>query len=250
MAERLTLDVYDSDADAFDATAERAAVALRTTPGTGRLAVALSGGRGGRGVMIALAARSDVPWDRIDWYFADDRCVPTDHQHSNVRLARENLFAPRKIPKDRQHPPAQAPDATAAAEAYAAALVASLGGPIPVFDLVLLGMGPDGHVASMPPGSAALRSTAAVAPVAPEEMHTDPPVARITITPPVLAAARHVILTACGKEKAAAVAAALKEPIDPQLRPAQLVPPVGKVAWVIDLGAADALLHEAVPAPQ
>ena len=76
------------------------------------------------------------------------------------------------------------------------------------------------------------------------------PSASVTITPPVLAAARHVLLTACGKEKAAAVAAALKEPVDPHLRPSQLVPPLGRVAWVIDLGAADVLLHEAVPAPQ
>lgn len=251
MTAQLRLDVYDTDADAFDAAAERAGALLRSDRGTGRLAVALSGGRGGRGVMIALAARTDLPWNRIDWFFADDRCVPADHQHSNVRLAKENLFGPRRVSAEQIIAPSTAPaGAAASAAAYAETLCARLGGNPPVFDLVLLGMGPDGHVASLAPGSAALRSTAAVAAVTAEEMGTAPAVSRITLTPPVLAAARHVLVVACGKEKAAAVAAALKEAHDPARRPAQLVSPSERVGWIIDVAAADALIHEAVPAPQ
>lgn len=250
MSQALRLDVYDTDADAFDAAAEAVASYFRGNAGSGRLSVALSGGRSGRGVMIALAARTDLPWARIDWYFADDRCVPPDDQHSNVRLAKENLLGPRRVPTAQIFaPPASNGDAAAQAAAYAATLHDKLGAS-PIFDLVILGMGPDGHIASLPPGCAALQATTTVAAVSADEMQTAPPVARITLTPPVLAAARHVLLVACGKEKAAAVAAALKEPIDPTRRPAQLVPPSARVAWIIDVAAADALIHEAVPAPQ
>mgnify|MGYP001620011107 CR=1 FL=1 len=248
---RQTLDVYDSDGDAFEATADRVAALLQADHGSGRLAVALSGGRGGRGVMIALSARPDLPWARIDWYFADDRCVPPDDQHSNVRLARENLLGPRRVPAAQiMAPPAGLDEPTAVAAAYAATLTSKLGGDPPVFDLVLLGIGPDGHVASLAPGCAALRATTAVAVVEAGEMRTAPAVARITLTPRVLAAARHVLVTACGKEKAAAVAAALKEPHDPLVRPAQCVSPSERVGWILDLTAADGLIHDAVPAPQ
>ena len=242
--------MYDSDADAFEATADRVVAVLCATPGSTRIAVALSGGRGGRGVMIALSARPDLPWNRIDWYFVDDRCVPADHQHSNIRLARENLLAPRRVPATQIVAPPTDGDPTAIATAYAATLRAKLGGDPPVFDLILLGVGPDGHIASLAPGCAALRAITPVAVVAPDEMRTEPAVARITLTPPVLAAARHVIVTACGKEKAAAVAAALTAPNDPAQRPSQLVPPSERVTWILDLASADTLIHAAVPAPQ
>ena len=251
MDDRITLDVYDTDADAFEATAERAAAILRAALGRGRATIATSGGRAGRGVLLALAARTDVPWDRIEWYWADERCVPPDDGHSNVRLARENLLGPRRIPAARIHPPpVELGDPARVAATYADTLRAELDpGPAPVFDLVLLGLGPDGHVASLPPGSAALRATDPVVAVGADEMNTPPAVARITLTPPVLQAARHVLLTACGAEKAAAVAAALREPVDPIRRPAQLVRPGGTVAWVVDMAAAGDLLKAAAPAP-
>lgn len=251
MTDRLQLDVYDSDADAFEATAERAVEILRAAGSQSRITVALSGGRGGRGVMTALAARNEVPWAKIDWFLADERCVPADHQHSNLRLARENLLAPRRVTKDRVHRvPTDAGDVEAVAAAYAEVVRAAFGGAPPVFDLILLGLGPDGHVASLPPGCAALSATGPVAAVHAAELSSDPKVDRVTLTPAVLTAARHVLLTACGKEKSGAVAAALREPIDVTARPAQLVQPMGRVAWLIDLAAAEDLLHDATPAPQ
>src|SRR5690348_14398143 len=141
----MNVDVYPTDADAFDAAAALVAERLAT----GR-SIALSGGRGGRGVMVALAARGDVPWDRVEWFWGDERCVPADDPRSNVRLARDSLFASRPVAAERVHPPPVelgTPDRIAAA--YGATLSALLpGGPTPVFDVVLLGVGKNGHMAS------------------------------------------------------------------------------------------------------
>ena len=249
----MRLEVYPTDAEAFDAAAALAAERLR---GGTRAAVALSGGRSGRGVMVALAARGDLPWERIDWFWGDERCVPPDDARSNVRLARESLLAPRGVAAARIHPPPlerRDPDAIAAA--YAATLVERLpsdGAPdgAPVLDLIFLGVGRDGHIASLVPGSAVLRATTPVAAVHAEEVRTEPRIARITVTPPVLAAARHVIVTVTGDEKAAVVAAALRDPVDPARVPAQLVRPGERVTWIVDRAAAAELLRDARPAPE
>jgi len=245
----MTLEVYPTDAEAFEAAAGLAAEHLARA---GEASVALSGGRSGRGVMLALAERSDVPWERIDWYWADERVVPPDDPRSNVRLARDSLLVPRGIAAARIHPPPlELGDAAAIAAAYAAALATRLpAGPAPVFDLVFLGVGRDGHVASLMPGSAALASTEPVAPVRAEEVSTEPRVARVTITPPVLAAARRVIVLATGDEKAAVVAAALRDPVDPGRIPAAHVRPSERITWVIDRAAAAELLRDAHRAPE
>ena len=99
----MTLEVYPSDAEAFEAAAALAAEHLRSTGA--RAAVALAGGRSGRGVMTALAARGDLPWERVEWFWGDERCVPADDGRSNLRLARDSLFVPRGVPAGRIHPP-------------------------------------------------------------------------------------------------------------------------------------------------
>src|SRR5207302_1269004 len=128
--------------------------------------------------------------DRIEWFWGDERCVPVDDPRSNVRLARESLLGPRGIAAVRIHPPpVELVRPEAIADAYARALAALLEAE-PVFDAVLLGVGGDGHVASLMPGCRALSASAPVAAVALEEVTAEPHVARITVTPPVLGGAR------------------------------------------------------------
>jgi 6-phosphogluconolactonase len=240
------VDVYQTDAEAFEATAAAAAAVVREAATAGPVTVALAGGRGGRGVMLALAARGDLPWERLDWWWGDERCVPPDDPRSNVKVARDSLLVPRGIAAERIHPPPLAlGDAERIAAAYAAAL-----GAAPVFDLVLLGMGADGHVASLVPGCAALQATVSCAAVALVEVSEEPRVARVTLTPPVLAAARRVLVTVAGDAKARAVAAALRGPADPARVPAHLVRPSERVRWIVDRAAAAELLREARPADE
>jgi 6-phosphogluconolactonase len=240
------LDVYPTDGEAFEAAAEHAAAVLGAA-GSGRLAVALAGGRSGRGVMLALAARTDVPWDRVDWFWGDERCVSPDDPRSNVRLARETLLRPRGIAEAHIHPPPLGlEDPARIAAAYGDTVRTRLpSGPALVFDLVLLGMGRDGHVASLMPGSAALRADGPVAPVPAAAVSEEPRVARVTLTPPVLRAARRLVVTVVGDEKAAIVGRVLREPPDPERLPAQLVLPAAHVEWIVDRAAAAALLRDA-----
>jgi 6-phosphogluconolactonase len=242
----MKLDVYPTDAEAFEAAA--ALVAERLNGADAGPAVALSGGRGGRGVMLALAARTDLPWERIEWFWCDERCVPPGDLLSNVRLARESLLGPRAVAEARIHPPSlELGDPERIAAAYADTLVACLG-QTPAFEVMLLGVGKNGHVASLMPGAAALRATSPVAAVAREEVSEDPLVARITVTPPVLFAARHVVVTVTGPEKAGPIATALRGPADPGGVPAQLVRPGTHVSWIVDRAAAAKLLRDARPA--
>jgi 6-phosphogluconolactonase len=251
MPTAMTLDVYPTAGEAFDAAAARAAECLRAAPAGRPLTVALSGGRGGRAVMLALAARADVPWERVRWFWGDERCVPPADAESNVRLAREALLGPRGIPDAHVYvPPVEIGDPERIAAVYAETLAALVAGTPPALDLVLLGVGRNGHVASLMPGCRALHATAPVAAVAVEEVTERPRVARITLTPPVLRAAAHVVVAVSGDDKAAPVAAAMRGPLEPERVPAQLVRPSERIAWMIDRAAAAELLRDASPADQ
>src|SRR5439155_417959 len=123
----MTLEVYASDAEAFEAAAALAAEHLRSEGA--RATVALAGGRSGRGVMVALAARGDLPWEHVEWFWGDERCVPADDGRSNLRLARDSLLVPRGVAAGRIHPPPVAlGDPARIAAAYAATLVAEAAG--------------------------------------------------------------------------------------------------------------------------
>jgi len=246
----LQIDVYPTDAEAYEAAAALAAAHLREVAPGRRATLALAGGRSGRGIMVALAARGDLPWDRVDWFWGDERCVAPDDPQSNVRVARDSLFIPRGIAAERIHPPPLAlGDPARIADAYGATVVTRLAASGGGFDVVLLGMGADGHVASLMPGSRALDATTPVAVVAASEVQSEPRVARITVTPPVLRAARRVIVTVTGDAKAAVVAAAMRSEGEVRRIPARLVQPAERVTWVIDRAAAAELLRDARPAP-
>jgi 6-phosphogluconolactonase len=208
--------------------ARKAADVLLDLLGRGASSVALPGGRTPKAVYELLAADPRVPWDRVDWYFGDERAVPADHPDSNYRLAKETLFRGR--PAERLHRmAADAADAEAAAREYERGL------PDPI-DVVLLGMGEDGHVASLFPGAPALavrdRRVAVV------DGSPKPPPRRMTITPPAIESARSIVVLVAGAEKSAMLARALEGPLDAKSVPAVLA---RRGAWIVDAAAAGRL---------
>ena len=194
--------------------------------------MALAGGETPRSVHAHLAGhelRARVDWEKIVFYFGDERCVPPDHPESNYRMAEESLFsnAPIKAEQIRRiH--AERADRDKAAADYEIALPEKL-------DLILLGMGADGHTASLFPGSPALdekkKRMVAV-------KGSKPPQWRISITPPVIADAGSVLVMAKGSSKAPMVARALQGPLDPKEIPIQLAV---HGTWIIDSAAAQEL---------
>lgn len=207
--------------------AEKIAELLRTTDeARGRACVALAGGTTPRAVHEALAARKDVPWERVHVFFGDERCVPPDHPDSNYRMAKESLLDRVPIPAQQIHrPQAEAPNHDAAARAYEALLP-------PELDLVILGIGEDGHTASLFPRSPALNERARryIPVIGPK-----PPPERLTLTAPALETAGDIVMLAVGSGKAEAVARALTGPWDPFETPSQLA---RRGTWFADPAAA------------
>lgn len=192
----------------------------------GTATLALVGGTTPRPVYEALAARVDVPWQQVRVYFGDERAVPPDDPESNFGMARETLLAHVPIPATQIHRMhAEAADAEAAARAYEELLPDAL-------DLVLLGIGEDGHTASLFPGAAAVteRVRRVLFVTGPK-----PPPRRLTITPQVIARARATLVLAAGAAKAEAVARALEGADDVIGCPAQLA---RAGYWVLDRAAA------------
>ena len=195
----------------------------------GVCALALSGGRTPEPVYRELA-RADVDWARVRVFFADERAVPPDHAESNYGMVREALLSLVAIPASNVHRmAAERPDRDAAARAYEQTLPLSL-------DVLLLGVGADGHTASLFPGSPALDERRRL--VVPAT-GAKPPAERLTITPPVIGAARRVAVLVAGADKAAMVARALEGPVEPGEVPAQLA---RHGVWFLDRAAAGRLV--------
>ena len=207
----------------------------------GRFSVALSGGSTPKGVYSLLAATNDVPWDRVHFFFGDERHVPPTDAESNYRMVHESLFAKANIPAENIHRVRAELDAETAAAQYEEELrsffqVAE--GEWPRFDLVMLGMGPDGHTASLFPGSQALHENARMV-VANwvEKFKTH----RITLTFPVLNHASEVMFLVAGEDKAGVLREVLQG--QQKLYPAQQVQPVdGSLLWIIEKSAARLLM--------
>jgi 6-phosphogluconolactonase len=237
--------VSDAEAVARAAAEEIVAAAARAIDERGRFTVALAGGSTPRRTYELLAApdapyRARLRWDATHVFFGDERHVPPDHPDSNYRMARAALLdrvAVASVHRMR----GEEPRAAAAAEAYEAELRRFFGldaadAPPPRLDLVVLGLGPDGHTASLFPGSAALdeRRRWAVAPYV-ERLGSH----RITLTLPVLDRAREVLFLAVGAEKADALARAVTPAPGAAPAPAGLVRPEhGALVWIMDRAAA------------
>ena len=216
---------------------QRARTAIQ---GSGRFTVALSGGSTPKNLYSLLATQSDVPWDKIRFFFSDERHVPPDSPDSNFRMASESLFSKAPIPKENIYRvPAEIPDADTAAQSYEQTLRQFFqleDDVLPRFDLILLGMGPDAHTASLFPGTAALHEDERlVAANWVEKFKTW----RITFTYPVLNHAAAVLFMATGAEKQEALLQVLQGKPDPETYPAQGIQPTnGTLLWLVDQAAA------------
>jgi 6-phosphogluconolactonase len=214
---------------------------------SGRFAVALTGGSTPRPLYALLAdpaapSREALPWARTHVFFGDERGVPPDHPDSNYGMARDALLAHVPLAPGNVHRMRGEDDAEAAARAYEEDLRAFFG-PAPRFDLLLLGMGPDGHVASLFPGSPALEERSRLVAATSTPPSAPPPHGRrITLTVPALEAAARVAFLVAGAAKAPAVARALSGERGAGAVPAARVRPVaGTVLWLVDRDAAAGL---------
>jgi 6-phosphogluconolactonase len=242
MADIRPVSVYPDAAALAEAAAEHIVAVLRETLTRRDYAhVALAGGSTPRAVNALLTApphRDAVDWTRVAFWFGDERCVPPDDQDSNYRMNHETLLDPLGIDPARIHRMRGEDDPGAAAADYDAVLRRELGENARL-DLILLGMGPEGHTASLFPGTVAGidNDKHCIAHYVPQLGKW-----RITLTPRAINAARNVAITAGGAEKAGALKAVLEGPRDTDAFPAQVVHPRdGNLRWLVDEAAASEL---------
>ncbi|MET7285151.1 6-phosphogluconolactonase [Streptomyces sp. NPDC005573] len=222
----------------------------------GHASVVLTGGRNGNGLLAALAAspaRDAVDWGRLDLWWGDERYLPEGDPERNYTQAREILLDSVPLDPARVHPmPASdgpwGADVDAAAEAYAAEL-AKAAGPedhalVPAFDVLMLGVGPDTHVASLFPELPAVRETERT--VVGVHGAPKPPPTRVSLTLPAIRSAREVWLLAAGEDKAEAVAIALSGAGEIQA-PAAGATGRARTLWLLDTTAASQLPRSLYP---
>jgi 6-phosphogluconolactonase len=221
----------------------------RTATATKPFTIALSGGSTPRGLHTLLAneptIRDGLPWQNWHFFWGDERHVPPDHPQSNYRMAYDTLLSIAPVPAENIHRvPAEEPDAAVAAEKYEQELRAFFeleAGQLPRFDCILLGMGPDGHTASLFPATEALHETKRLVTANWVEKFK---AYRITLTVPVLNRAGLVIFLVSGVEKAEALKEVLQGDYRPELFPAQLIQPgPEKLLWIVDRAAARLLIN-------
>ena len=236
------LEIVADEAALADAATERfisdASAAIRER---GVFNVSLAGGSTPKAMYGRLAAeplRAKVDWDAIRFYFGDERCVPPDHPDSNYGMARQYLFTPLGIPDDRVYRIRGEAEPQAAAAEYEDVLRRTLGSE-PALDLVFLGMGPEGHTASLFPGTfQQFDAQHLVVTTFVEKLHAN----RVTLTPYAINAARAIVVVAGGESKADALAHVLSGAREPDVYPAQILSPRhGTLTWLVDRAAAGGL---------
>ncbi len=219
-------------------------LAVRSIAERGRFTIALAGGNTPRPVYERLASASHagrIDWSRVQVFFGDERCVPPEDPRSNYQMARAALCDHVPIPSGNIHRMRGEEAPEQAALAYKSELRASLLGDR--FDLVLLGMGDNGHTASIFPGLAAVTETDRWVLAQYVEVMG---MWRVTLTPPAINAARHVVFLAAGAGKAEMLLRVLQGPYDPVVLPSQIIRPTqGELHWLVDQAAAARLASAA-----
>ncbi len=237
--------LVDADEIARVAADEFVRHALEAVRMKGLFTVALSGGSTPKKLYSLLASeassfRARLSWDKIHFFWGDERHVPPDHSDSNYRMVYEAMLSKVPVPLENVHRiKAENPDAGQAAADYERVLrefFRSETVQLPRFDLILLGMGPDGHTASLFPGTnAILENEHYVAANWVQKFNTY----RITLTSLVLNNAACVVFLVAGEEKAETLRVVLHGPYQPERLPAQIIHPInGKLLWLIDQAAA------------
>ena len=213
-----------------------------------RFDVALAGGSTPKAAYRLLAAAprsSSLDWSRVRFFFGDERCVPPDDDESNYKMAYDAMLGPLGVAAASVFRMQGEDEPAAAAQAYAALVQAELrlAAGVPAFDLIMLGLGPDGHTASLFPGTdPRCDDDALVRAPWVEKFATH----RLTLTPKVINAAAEVAIATAGAGKAPAVAAVISGPREPATYPAQIVAPSpGRLTWFLDRAAATELLARA-----
>jgi 6-phosphogluconolactonase len=233
--------IFGTAEEVAAAAAERfAGLAREAVAARGAFSVALAGGNTPRRVYELLAEEElsgRVPWPDVHVFFGDERAVAPDADESNFRMAREALLSRVPVLGEHVHRIEGLGDAAANASRYEDELRGFFGdADWPRFDLVMLGMGDDGHTASLFPETTVLHERAAwAAPVWVEKLRAW----RITLTAPAINAARHVLFLVSGAGKAARLREVLRGGRDPQRLPARLIGPAdGNLEWFVDRAAA------------
>lgn len=223
---------------------------VRAIEEKGRFAVALSGGSTPRPLYALLADGlcGFIEWSRVHFFWGDERCVPPDDIRSNYRMVRESLLDKVSIPSANVHRIHGEEDPRATAAAYEKELRSFFenakedGPPVVGFDLVLLGMGENGHTASLFPGLPAVTETVRWVMAQYVEVVS---MWRVTLTPVVINAADHVLFLVSGADKAETARRVLEGPVQPEVLPAQAIRPAhGQLLWLMDDGAAGRLGKE------
>lgn len=227
----MVTEVVDSSQLANVAAERIAALLLSAIAADGSASIALAGGTTPRVAYEELAKIPGIDWARVHVYFGDERAVPPTDADSNYRMAEAALFSRVALPADNIHRvQAELPDRDAVARAYEALLPES-------FSVMVLGIGEDGHTASLFPGIPALAERARrFLPV----MGPKPPPERYSVTPPVILMAKKLVVLATGTGKAEAVARALEGPLDIQQTPSAMA---RDGLWLLDAAAAAKLTH-------
>ena len=234
------VEVLPSRGDLFHAAAEEFVRAGRAAISAhGRFTVALSGGSTPRGLYsLLLKDHADFSWSKTFLFFSDERHVPPDHPDSNYRMVNQAMLSKVPVPAGNVYRVlAENPDASGAATDYEEKLRGFFQlrpGEFPRFDLILLGLGPDGHTASLFPGSEGLKEQSRLV-IANwvEKFETH----RITFTFPVLNDATDVMFLTAGADKADMVKQVLEGSNTPPF-PAQQINPKGRLVWMLDEAAA------------